>query len=132
MDDIAGTTRDHEFTEEQNADLRAVGSHAITWGFVCVSAGVACIGLGLLGATGKLHGTAWRLVLPSGVINSIAGVNFLIAGRDFRAAVHTQGCDVRHVMEGLTHLSRAILVQILLGLATIALVVLGAQLSGGH
>lgn len=125
--------RDYEFSEEQNADLRSLGSHAMVWGFVCAVVGVACLVLAIAGLTGRAPAptTGWRLYLPAGIVNTIVGVNFFIAGRDFRAAVHTHGCDIPHVMEGLLHLSRAVFVQVVIALATVALNILLVIFFGG-
>jgi hypothetical protein len=133
MQEQPARSRDYEFSEEQNADLRSVGSHAMVWGVVCAMVGLACMALAIAGLTGRSMGptVGWRLYLPAGIVNTVVGANFFIAGRDFRAAVHTHGCDIPHVMQGLLHLSRAVFVQVVISLATVALVVLAVVFFGG-
>jgi len=118
----------YELSPEQNVGVRSIGMHAIAWGSVCVVVAVTCLVFAWLGHRGKLHGAEWRVYLPVVLVNAALGVNFVVAGRDFQAAVHRSGCDITHVMTGLSHLSRAVLVQIVVSIASIAVITIAALL----
>ncbi len=124
-------TPSYELSQEQNVDMRSIGTHAIVWGGVCGAVAVLCLALSVAGAAGKLHGPGWRLYAPIGAVNAILAINFVIAGRDFRAAIHRPGCDITHVMAGLSHLSRAVQVQIVVALVFVAVVTAATLFFGG-
>jgi hypothetical protein len=121
---------EHELSLEQDAELKSCANHALAWGIVCIVAGVVCLGLAGLAATGRSPGTGLRLYLPAGVLNLAVGINFCRAGVDFRGAVSTRGRDISYVMQGLGHLSSALLVQIVLAVATVLLATASAVFLG--
>ena len=121
----------HELSREQSVDVRSVGTHAIVWGIVCALVSLACFAVALLGVAGKLHGPGWQIYVPAGVVNAVLAANFVVSGRDFLAAVTRRGCDISQVMTALSHLSRAVLVQIVVALVAIAAVTVAALFVGG-
>ena len=131
MSETSSGAHDYELSEEQNVWVRSIGTHAIVWGTVCAIVALVCLVLAVLGFAGALRGAGWRLYFPVAVVHGVLAVNFVVAGRDFRAAVHRSGCDISHVMAGLRDLSRAVLVQIAVAIASVAVVVVAALLVGG-
>lgn len=123
-------TGQHELTIEQDAELKSCANHAIAWGVVCLVAALICLSLAAAAAGGRNVSGGLRLYLPAGLLELALGINFCRAGLDFRDAVATRGRDMAHVMKGLSHLSSAVLVQIILAIVTLVLVAASAAFVG--
>lgn len=134
----------YEFTAAENHVIQATGRRVKLWGIFTLSVGTLTALLGLVilslgfaseGMIAFLPGMIYGLL---SLIPIFIGIHFIRAGGALGAVVATEGSDIGYLMDAITSLGKAFLIQIVMAtiwvviflLAVIAAVAVPAILGG--